>query len=162
MTLGLDDELFAVLDNLRQQYFPVARNFIPAHLTLFHALPGDHLDKISDRLTRIAEDIAPMPVRSAGLLDFGGGVAISMEVDGLAAIHAALRHDWKSWLTRQDDRKLRAHVTVQNKVDRATVLRTFAHLEETLPILTGTAVSLDLWHYRGGPWEAAGRFAFTG
>ncbi len=32
-------------------------------------------------------------------------------------------------------------------------------LDALLPI-TGTVVGLALWHYRGGPWEAAGRFMF--
>jgi hypothetical protein len=41
LTLKMDRESFSRFEGLRQAHFPPHRNFIPAHLTLFHHLPGD-------------------------------------------------------------------------------------------------------------------------
>ena len=101
-----------------------------------------------------------MPARTAGVLDFGGGAAFLMEVEGLAKVHENLRAGWTPWLTAQDDRRLKPHVTIQNKVDRDTARATQAALRE-MPEMRGHAVGFAIWHYRGGPWEAAGRFPFT-
>ena len=46
LTLQLDERSFAFFGAQRRRYFPLERNFIPAHLTLFHALPGEHLPSI--------------------------------------------------------------------------------------------------------------------
>ena len=100
-----------------------------------------------------------MPAQTAGVLDFGGGAAFEMEVEGLAPVHARLRAAWKPWLTAQDDRKLKPHVTIQNKVDRKTARVTQAILRD-MPPFRGQATGFDLWHYRGGPWEAASGFSF--
>ena len=40
ITAALDDGAFDWFDGLRQTHFPRHRNVVPAHLTLFHALPG--------------------------------------------------------------------------------------------------------------------------
>lgn len=42
LTLKLDQTTFDLFNELRQQHFPPERNFLPAHVTLFHALPGEH------------------------------------------------------------------------------------------------------------------------
>lgn len=42
VTAALDEGAFAWFDDLRQSHFPRHRNKVPAHLTLFHALPGKH------------------------------------------------------------------------------------------------------------------------
>ena len=46
LTLRFDGEAFARLDDLRRAHFPPERNQIPAHLTLFHALPGEALEEV--------------------------------------------------------------------------------------------------------------------
>ena len=42
VTLALDDDAQARLDALRRTHFPSDRNVVPAHVSLFHALPGEH------------------------------------------------------------------------------------------------------------------------
>lgn len=160
MTLTLDQELSRRLTSLRSRYFPRERNFLDAHLTLFHALPGSERLSITQTLERLARDTLPMPARTAGVLDFGGGAAFLMEVDGLDDLHARLRERWKPWLTAQDDRKLKPHVTIQNKVDRETA-RATQEAMRAMPQFEGQAVGLALWHYRGGPWEEAEKFPFS-
>jgi len=41
LTLKMDASSFATFDDLRRRYFPSGRNAIPAHVTLFQALPGE-------------------------------------------------------------------------------------------------------------------------
>jgi len=38
LTAEMDDDSFAWLAGLRRRHFPPERNFLPAHLTLFHRL----------------------------------------------------------------------------------------------------------------------------
>jgi hypothetical protein len=38
LTAEMDDDSFAWLNGLRRAHFPVERNFLPAHLTVFHRL----------------------------------------------------------------------------------------------------------------------------
>lgn len=40
LTLWLDDDAARHFNELRQRYFPRERNYLDAHLTLFHALPA--------------------------------------------------------------------------------------------------------------------------
>jgi hypothetical protein len=41
LTLAIEQEAFSFFNLLRQKHFPASRNFIDAHLTLFHALPNN-------------------------------------------------------------------------------------------------------------------------
>ncbi|NJM07417.1 2'-5' RNA ligase family protein [Candidatus Gracilibacteria bacterium] len=40
LTVLLDEDTFRRFDGLRRTHFPPQRNLIPAHITLFHALPA--------------------------------------------------------------------------------------------------------------------------
>lgn len=52
LALKLEQPAFERLDALRRAYFPPERNVIPAHLTLFHALPGDQEAAIRETRAR--------------------------------------------------------------------------------------------------------------
>ena len=41
LTLEMDGESFARFNELRQAHYPPERNLVPAHVTLFHRLPGE-------------------------------------------------------------------------------------------------------------------------
>src|SRR3954452_6981209 len=43
LTAEMDGESFAWLDDIRGEHFPPERNFISAHLTLFHRLSGPQI-----------------------------------------------------------------------------------------------------------------------
>ncbi len=51
---------------------------------------------------------------------------------------------------------------MQNKVEPEAARALHAELLATLPPREARAEGLLLWHYRGGPWEAAGAFRFGG
>ena len=157
LTLSLDPASFARLDALRREHFPPERNQLDAHLTLFHALPGETLEEIRANLAVLAGGTPPMPLRFTGLRSLGRGTAVVVESPPLLALRAMLVSAWHSRLTPQDRQGFRPHVTIQNFVapDAARAL-----VAQGLDSFEGTGTGMALWHYRGGPWEAVEEFAF--
>ena len=152
---------FAALDMLRRAHFPPERNLLPAHLTLFHALPPSAEAELKRHLARLAADAAP-----AAMLDppysLGHGVAFRVRSPGLDALRAHLADHFHGSLTAQDADGWRAHVTIQNKVKSADAQALLADLlRDFRPRPLGIA-ALALHRYLGGPWQRLGRFAFRG
>jgi 2'-5' RNA ligase len=161
LTLALDEQSFTFFDEQRRRYFPRARNFIPAHLTLFHHLPGVHISKIQDTIEVQASSHTRFSLDVTGLRSLGRGVAYMLQSRELAELRHGLASEWSHWLTQQDRQKHQPHVTVQNNADPKNA-------RELLTILTGAfvpfqiqGIGLDLWWYRGGPWEKVRRFLFA-
>ena len=155
LTATFDAAAAAYFQTLRQRHFPPHLNFIPAHLTLFHHLPGDACDETASVLTAIGQSQHVLPFTTAGPRKLGRGVAFAIQADGLKALQAGLATRWQAWLTPQDRQKFQPHVTVQNKVAPAAALALYEELTDGFQPLAGTITGLDLWHYRGGPWEHA-------
>ncbi|MFC0384279.1 2'-5' RNA ligase family protein [Muricoccus vinaceus] len=162
LTLRFDDAAFARLDGLRRAHFPPERNQIPAHLTLFHALPGEALEEVVSGLRTACAATPPMELRFSGLRSLGRGVALEVEAPALVALRKALAYGWARRLTRQDAQGFRPHVTLQNKVTPEAAATLLAALSAGFEPWAGRAEGLLLWHYRGGPWEAAAEVPFTG
>lgn len=162
LTLWLDAGTQDWLDALRRAHFPPERNLVPAHVTLFHALPGDDADEVLAALAEGCRGAAPAAVRIGPPRFLGRGVALEVAAPDVAALRARLAARWRDRLSPQDRQGWRPHATVQNKVapERARALH--AELAAGLPVREGRAEGLMLWRYRGGPWEPAGRFGFTG
>ena len=162
LTLALEAAAQARFDALRAQHFPPERNQVPAHVTLFHALPGTEQRAIEAELARRCADTAPFAVKVAGLRSLGRGVAYVLQSADLARLRAGLAHAWGPWLGRQDRQGYRPHLTIQNKADPASARALLAGLQAGFSPFEVEATGLLLWHYRNGPWEEAGRFAFGG
>ncbi len=160
LTLALDPPAQARFDELRAQHFPPGRNQVPAHITLFHALPGAEQPAIAVELAQRCASAASFSVRIAGLRSLGRGVAYVVQSATLAQLRASLACTWAPWLGRQDQQGYRPHLTVQNKADPASACTLLAALQTGFNPFEVEATGLLLWHYRGGPWEAAARFAF--
>ncbi|MCW0215444.1 MAG: 2'-5' RNA ligase family protein [Pseudonocardia sp.] len=161
VTALLDDAAQACFDDLRRRHFPPERNHLAAHLTLFHALPGEHEEVVAADL-REAAGRAPVPVRVRGPRLLGRGVAIDLDAPDLLALRAVLARRWAPWLTRQDAGKRDLHVTVQNKVEPEAARALHADLTSAALPRSGTAVGLALWRYLGGPWAEVARWPFAG
>lgn len=161
LTLALDPATQAWLEALRQAHFPPARNLIPAHVTLFHALPGAELAAVLAGLAEACATCAPCAVRIGPPRFLGRGVALEVTAPEAVALRARLAATWRGWLTPQDRQGWRPHATVQNKVAPETARALHAALAATLRVREACAEGLRLWHYRGGPWEQAGEFRFA-
>ncbi|KQP18843.1 2'-5' RNA ligase family protein [Methylobacterium sp. Leaf100] len=160
LTLEMDAQTFAHFDGLRRRHFPAALNHIPAHVTLFHHLPGLDEAGITETVAALARTQAPPEVAVTGLRFLGRGVAYGLDAPGLSAFRGRLAHEFASVLTAQDAQGWRPHVTIQNKVTAGVARALLAEREAAFAPFTFTAPGLVLWRYLGGPWERRAAFAF--
>lgn len=158
LTLAAEDQ--ARLDRLREAHFPPERNFLAAHVTLFHHLPGAEHDAIAAGVAETCATVTAFPVRVARLQSLGRGVALGLDSGELLRLRAGLARRWAAWLTAQDRQGYRPHVTIQNKVDPAVARALLAKLSAGFAPWSAEATGLSLWWYRGGPWESAGGSPF--
>ncbi|WP_245160154.1 2'-5' RNA ligase family protein [Blastococcus sp. CT_GayMR20] len=159
MTLLLDDDAQREFDRLRAEHFPPERNHLAAHLTLFHALPGEHLDEVSAGL-RAAADRKPFDLEVTGLRFLGRGVAYTLRSAELVDLRDGLAAAWEPWLTPQDRQRHVPHVTVQNKVDPAVARALHDRLSADFAPYRVGARGLGVWRYLGGPWEPVAEHPF--
>ena len=144
---------------LRQAFFPGHRNFLSAHVTLFHHLrPG-----VRDRAIALAQEYdwaeqldlrdGVLSVRVTKVFSMGKGVAYALEPEPLIALRQPLRDTFDGELTSQDARPWkRPHVTVQNKVDPTTAERLHRHLAARFQPCTLRVRGLCFYRYDYGPW----------
>ena len=152
---------FAWADGLRRAHFPPERNWLGAHITLFHHLPPSALGEVAGRLKRLGAG-PPPTARLTDVMLLGRGVAYRVESPELLAMRAELADAFAGMLTPQDQAKPRLHITIQNKVtpDAAKALadKLRADFRPRPLVIAGLAA----WHYRGGPWEMAMKAMFRG
>lgn len=160
LTLRLDSIPGEYFNNLRRQYFPQALNFLSAHVTLFHHLPGGEVDVIAATLERVANSYGCIDIRVPNLRSLGRGVAYNLQSLQLSALRKELAQQWLKWLTSQDRQPFRPHITIQNKVHSDEARKTLAILNAVFTPQTISGVGLDLWRYLGGPWEHLREFCF--
>ena len=162
LTLGLDEEAAAFFNDLRQQHFPPARNYLDAHLTLFHHLPGSRFEEICAQLAARTQGQRPMNLQVMGVQFLGQGVAYTIQSEAVEQLHRELQALWLEELKPQDRQRRRPHVTVQNKVKPEVARALHQQLTEEFTPFEATGTGLKLWAYRGGPWEWLRTFAFAG
>ena len=162
LTLKMDDFSQQRFDRLREEHFPKERNFIPAHLTLFHKLPGDRENEVTATLEKLCRRQGPFSLTATGLVFMGRGVGYKLESSNLPAVRKELADEWWPWLGAQDRQGFRPHVTVQNKVQPEKARALHRRLEEAFAPFEVGAEGLLLWRYFGGPWEPVGPYGFRG
>ena len=160
VTLALDESSQTYFTRLREKYFPKERNYLQAHLTLFHKLPREERPVISRTLTEVSQVTQELSLEVAEVKSIGRGVAFMLKRERLITIHRQLSRQWHAWLTLQDQQKLWPHVTVQNKVSPKEAQRTLEQLFSSFEPFTATGTGLQLWEYRGGPWEFVWMYPF--
>lgn len=152
----------AWLDGLRRRHFPPERNQLPAHLTMFHAIPGMLELELKRRLAALAGSEPPPRAAITGLMDLGGGVAYRIASDDLNAIRAELSDAFRGSLTQQDAHGWRPHVTIQNKVAPKIARALLDELDRDFRPRPLAIAGLAYHHYEGGPWRLGARYAFRG
>lgn len=160
LSLLLDQAAQAWFEARRAAHFPADRLVVGAHVTMFHALPGDRAAELAARLGSRAAGLTAMQVTVVGLRLLGRGVAYELRIPRAEELRASIAADYDSLLTAQDRAPWRPHITIQNKVPPEQARRTLALLAAEMPPAPIAATGLGLWRYRGGPWEPVGRLAF--
>lgn len=154
----MDDEAQQWFNEQRQRFYPPALNRIPAHLTLFHALPGD--GSVAHVLREAAAAQARFGMHVQGVRSMGRGVLYGLESPDLMRLHGGLVKQFQTYLAPQDKQPLRPHVVVQNKVEPHEAKGLLAVLQATFSPRLVTAMGLDWWEYLGGPWRLLEHFPF--
>ena len=160
LTAALHPEDQARFDQLREHHFPPEHNHIPAHLTLFHHLPGSELDLIQAFLTAASAIQPTFDIAVTALRSLGRGVAYTLGAPALLTLRAAIARHWHDQLTPQDRQGWRPHITIQNKVTPAEAATLLATMQAAFTPFSVRAQGLTLWHYQGGPWTLASRHDF--
>lgn len=145
---------------LRDRHYPVARNRVPAHITLFRQLPGAEAGAIVDRLKAVARGTRAPRVQVAGLRSLGTGVAFDLRSPELEELRDELAHAWGPLLIAQDRADFRPHVTVQNKVEPREAKALLAELSRDFRPWSFAVDGLQLWRYFDGPWEPVSETRF--
>ena len=140
----------------------IGGNFLPAHLTLFHKLPGEEERNISATLEDLGRRQEPFALAATDLIFMGRGVGYKLESPTLPALRKELADEWWPWLGPQDRKGFRPHVTVQNKVPPEEARALHRRLAEAFAPFGVGAEGLLLWRYLGGPWEPLGSYQFGG
>lgn len=162
LTLALNGEAFALFDRMRREHFPPERNVVPAHITLFHTLPGEERAAISSLLDLRCRRQKPFPVEVTGLRFMGRNVAFALESPALQALRRELASEWSHWLTPQDSQRFQPHVTIQNKADPKEARVLHQQLSAGFRPFSFRGEGLILWRYLGGPWQRVRPFRFAG
>ena len=148
LTLLTDVAHHASMHKLRQAYFPPKLNKLEAHITLFHALPEEKLERevvpaIEEMVSRTR--LYRIQVNDAFRLSKGVGLAVADDIDYATKgrdgrgrnmtriIHAELRKKWSDWLSEQDSKPPRLHYTIANKINKDDIIA--KNLEEVSSIL---------------------------
>jgi 2'-5' RNA ligase len=162
LTFKLEQLAFERLDALWRAHFPPERNVIPAHLTLFYALPGEHEAAIRETLRSLCATPPVLPLRFPSLRILARGVAVEVETPELIALRRRLASLWSGWLGAQDRQGYRPHITVQNKVAAEQARKLYAVLTADWQPFEAAGERLLLWRYLGGPWELVDEQRFLG
>lgn len=162
LTAELPSDLHRRYTGLRTEHFPPERNYLEAHVTLFHALPAQCEGEARSYLARLAGEVPPISGRVEGLMSLGGGTAIKLTSPDLLALRDEIADHFHGMLTAQDQHRPRLHVTIQNKVTSKEAKALQAELAGQIEPHDFAFPGLALHAYRGGPWEFLRRFAFRG
>jgi hypothetical protein len=151
--MGAADQRY--FDNLRSAHFPPERNYLSAHITLFHHLPPSALGELDSLIRRLTAELAAPAAALREVYSLGKGVAFRIDSPDLLAIRARIADHFTGMLTAQDQGTPRLHITVQNKVDPAVARALLADLAAGFAPRALAIKGLAAHHYRGGPWETA-------
>jgi 2'-5' RNA ligase len=152
---------FSWLEHLRRSHYPVERNQVPVHLTMFHALPPSAEPEVRARLTTLAKEGSPRATIE-GLMNLGSGVAYRVVSADLDRLREELAEGLHGLLGAQDSGGWRPHITIQNKVAPKVARALMQSLEREFVPRPLALSGLTLHRYLGGPWEKMAGYSFRG
>ncbi|SIN90972.1 2'-5' RNA ligase superfamily protein [Parasphingorhabdus marina DSM 22363] len=162
MTASMGKEDFAWADGLRRLHFPPERNFLSAHITLFHHLPPQALPEIRKAVSDLCRH-NPKPVAELSkLIHLGRGVAFQVRCPELVEMRMELAEMFHGLLVAQDQQRPRLHITVQNKVTPGEAKELLKNLEADFAPRPFEITGLALHYYMDGPWRDIGQWPFRG
>lgn len=162
LTAQLPEGLQGWATGLRNAHFPPERNYLAAHVTLFHAIPGFCEPEVIQHVRALAKEFAPVDARILGIMSLGGGTAIRLESEGILRLRDMLAEHFHGLLTEQDQGGKRLHITVQNKVSKDEAKALQAQLAPQVEERDFRFRGLGVHRYEGGPWTLVDDANFRG
>ncbi|WP_260483913.1 2'-5' RNA ligase family protein [Sphingomicrobium flavum] len=162
VTAGLGHGDAGWLTAERDAHFPAERNYLKAHLTMFHALPPSCEAEARAILKRVTAAYPRPEANLTEMMMMGRGVAYRVRSEELSAIREEIADHFHGMLTAQDAGGWRPHITIQNKVEPKEAKALYAAKSATFAPRPLEIRGLELYRYLGGPWEALGSFSFRG
>jgi len=156
----LPDAVQARLDALRRAHYPPERNRVPAHCTLFHAVPGMVADELIRQLAALTAQTAPPHARIDRVIDLDSGTALGVFSPDLVALRDALADRFHGLLSGGDAVPPRLHVTIQNKVDRPAARALQRALGASWHALDARIPALAVHRVVDGAWLPVGTWRF--
>jgi 2'-5' RNA ligase len=161
ITAELPGDVLAWADGLRRRHYPADRNRLRAHVTLFHALPPSAEGEVRRLLGELAKQAAPA-ARITGIWNMGKGTAFDVESPGMIELHALMQERFAGIMTVQDDRKLRLHITVQNKVSYEEARQLQKDLKASFELREFRFRAFGLYAWEEGLWRPIAEYPFRG
>lgn len=152
LTLKINHEAQELFNYLRKKHFPAEKNYLDAHLTLFHHLPANE-PAIMDDIRSVCRTNKPLAIQVSHVASIGNGVAYKCESVALQRLHKSLQNKWEQWLIPQDTQTLWPHITVQNKVSPNAAKQLLQQLSVVFEPFEIYGTGLNLWEYNDGPWK---------
>ena len=149
----IDDKAQQFFNAKREQHFPPERNYLDAHLTLFHKLPAEEIETIKSQLEQAATQTPIIQAKTTDIMFMGFGSAYIIEAPDLCEMRKKLAQKWQMWLTPQDKNRFKPHVTFQNKVKANIAEELYKTEKEIFEPFNLGIIALSLWHYNNGPWQ---------
>lgn len=162
VTARLPHNLHARFTALRTAHFPSERNYLEAHVTLFHALPAMCEAEAITYLKRVTAEFAPIEGHVEGIMSLGQGTAIRLASANMLLLRDMIADHFHGLLTQQDQHRPRLHVTIQNKVSSKEAKALQVALTDAIEPCSFRFAGFDLFRYMGGPWERVKEFSFRG
>jgi 2'-5' RNA ligase len=157
-TLEISASAQSYFNQLRRKHFPAHRNYIEAHLTLFHALPDQ--PEVFKNIKMLSADQQPFEATALSIVSLGNGTAFKITSSQLPLLHQKLQRIWFDRLSNQDKQKRNFHITIQNKVETGTANLLQKDLAAGFHPFNFSVVGIQLWRYHDGPWEYLDTFKF--
>ena len=150
ITVRIEDPAQSFFDEKRNAYFPRHCNYVPAHLTFFHAAPNnisfiDSLKEAANQPENMLEANAVMP--------FENGMAYAVQNEHLQALHADLQEKFIDQLSGKDKKIWKPHITIQNKVTAFKALKTYKELSGNFKPYSFKAEGFNGYVYAKQKWE---------
>ena len=162
VTAELPEAVFAWANSLRAEHFPPTRNWLKAHVTLFHSFAPSLREELPRFLARMAAEFAQPEAELNGLMDLGGGTALALRSPAMLAVRQHIADHFWDMLTKQDQGGKKLHITIQNKVERKVARELQARLAPQLRVRRFAFTGLGLHIYRSPYWEAVSTWKFRG
>ena len=159
ITAELPPDILAWADDLRRLHYPPERNRLRAHVTLFHGLPPSAEGEVRRLLGELAKR-PPVDAGISGIWNMGKGTAFDVDSPDMEELHALMRERFAGIMSAQDDRQLRIHITVQNKVSYEAARQLQWELKKGFTPRSFRFRGFGLYAWEEGLWRPIAEYPF--